>query len=252
MGTLHIAYVACVPSILLLLGIVISLKSQDKGQTVTTFESGHDITGQQRIDFSSANDLEDQNGEDVMPYIHFYKTHKTGSSSIQNVFMRLAMKKKYPILYWKPQPGNTHFSYPDPFRYENALNQKHTAKIALSHMNPADHNQLAHIFPRDSREDGRLFRTTILREPFGLFKSSFPYFFTACGGFKAAGTAKNFLDNVDRFSKMARWRWEGNKQYCFNHNAFDLGYQYENFDDKKDLRRVIQELDQRIGSFSRA
>lgn len=45
--------------------------------------------------------------------IIFYKTHKTGSSSIQNIIYRLALKHNLPII-WDKSTGNTDLRYPSP------------------------------------------------------------------------------------------------------------------------------------------
>ena len=176
-----------------------------------------------------------------LPYILFYKTHKTGSSSVQNVLMRLALKYKSPIL-WAKGDG-TGIGYPRKFTFDMVRNAPHSVKMHCNHVNPSE--KLIEMFPeqKDMKKDNKkLFQFTIMREPLGLMKSAYNYFESTgaspCLG--KSGTLKNYLDNFSKFSAIKSYH-----PFCKNAVAFDLGYRND-VTDLKSIKNIINELDQKL------
>ena len=92
------------------------------------------------------------------PNIIFHKTHKTGSSSIQNIMYRLGLKHRMPILWGKH--GGTGIGYPASFNTRMVINKEKTARISTNHMRNSD--ELLKMF--DERRG--MFQFTILRHPY--------------------------------------------------------------------------------------
>ena len=152
--------------------------------------------------------------------ILFLKTHKTGSSSVQNIMFRLAEKHKYPILWNKSNFSG--ICLPKPFEKSFSRNLPKTVKISTNHLIYSD--QVLDMFQDDSENHENIFKFTILREPFSQLISQFNYYSRRAENycFYLAKDLKNYLDNFDNF-----W-WRKNKEgphrpVCRNQNSFDLG-----------------------------
>lgn len=115
-----------------------------------------------------------------LPYILFYKTHKTGASSIQNMLFRLSYKYNYTILWpssHEDNAGLTNLGYPRQFSEEYAENDKGTVKISTNNL--AYNSKVLDYFPKnqgDQENQNRIFKFTLLREPYTVFRSIFKYY----------------------------------------------------------------------------
>ena len=203
------------------------------------------------------------------PNIIFHKTHKTGSSSIQNIMYRLGLKHRMPILWGKH--GGTGIGYPASFNTRMVINKEKTARISTNHMRNSD--ELLKMF--DERRE--TFQFTILRHPYSLIKSSYHYFgqhvSTPC-----FTDSENFADFVNRYDELSRkvrtTIWDKilnknkNSPHCQNFMSFDLGYaenlywiedepaykvaneteriKFKNDKTKIQLTKIIDDLDQKM------
>ena len=155
-----------------------------------------------------------------LPNILFYKTHKTGSSSIQNIMYRLGLYQKMPIIFgWRQ---TTTIGYPKFFEVQMVMNKLHSAKISTNHLRPS--KELYQVF---TTGEDNLFQFTILREPYSLLKSSFHYY---RGYARCFNIAKNFTDLMENYPEIALEDWQSNPSniscpYCHNLLSHDLGYE---------------------------
>lgn len=117
-----------------------------------------------------------------LPNIIFYKTHKTGSSSIQNILYRLSLRENLPILEF---PGYVYPEDLDDSIFETRKNCLLGTCNATRMSRPKPRIHLNHIKFDESKileqmdSQHKLFRFTILREPLSLLKSAFNYYRTA-------------------------------------------------------------------------
>ncbi|XP_044038394.1 galactose-3-O-sulfotransferase 2 [Siniperca chuatsi] len=136
------------------------------------------------------------------PPVVFLKTHKTGSSTVQNLLFRMGERDKATFAF----PQYTYqFSYPDKFRAEfvdELPDGSSQYDILCSHMR-LDVGQLKQVMPPNA------IYITILREPLRTFESVFSYYTSAVPAFtlakKAAETAGHksalsvFLESPESF-----------------------------------------------------
>ncbi|XP_072530631.1 galactosylceramide sulfotransferase [Salminus brasiliensis] len=125
------------------------------------------------------------------PPIAFLKTHKTGSSTVQNLLFRLGEKEKATFAF----PYFTYqFSYPERFRAEfvdelpEDLSQ---FDLLCSHMR-LDLSQLRKVMPLNT------ILITILREPMRTFESVFSYYTSTVPAFSRAKQVAARAENQGR------------------------------------------------------
>ncbi|KAJ1172559.1 hypothetical protein NDU88_004404 [Pleurodeles waltl] len=158
--------------ILLLLQKPITWKTAGKGHS-TSRETGQ---------FES--DVETQSGKDCSPNsqirirnIVFLKTHKTGSSTFQNILFRLGEKRGLTFAF----PVYTYqFAYPEKFAkgfVEDLPREATEFNILCSHMR-LDVLAVQEVMP------GSTFYLTILRDPVSTFESVFTYYRTTVPAFE--------------------------------------------------------------------
>lgn len=188
-----------------------------------------------------------ENTQKTLPNILFYKTHKTGSTTIKNVLFRLALKHNRTIV-WPVRDGDAGFAWPNYFTPQNVKNKLHTGQIVLHHQR--FHPSVFDMFPGNFTNAAKtrkenLFQFTIIREPFSMFKSSFNYMgaeLNLGGCMRKAKTVKNYLDNFEKFSAGYT---KPSHCFCNSATAFDLGYNaFET--DPEIIRNMVQELDERL------
>lgn len=127
-----------------------------------------------------------------LPPILFIKTHKTGSSTVQNILYRLALKHDLSVAFPAGSLANNFF-WPNKFKTDYLQNDLRTVDIFCNHAVYSD--DILKSFPRKRK----VFKFTILREPSSLFKSTFNYFKTKVEGFRKAGSMEKFLEEPDRY-----------------------------------------------------
>ena len=108
--------------------------------------------------------------------IMFLKTHKTGSTTVQNILVRHAEKNN--LFVGLPKGNDFRFQYSHGRKFEKqfVVPSKHEINILCHHMR-FDREQVGSVMPEDTKY------FTILREPAELFASYFDYFHYSCGSF---------------------------------------------------------------------
>ena len=115
-----------------------------------------------------------------LPNILFFKTHKTGSSAIQNLFFRLAYSSNLTI-GWPYEREGTSIHWPHRFKPDYITNNRDSVDIMCNHV--AYEPELLEFLNRTSKFSAKekplqrkLFVFTILREEFSLLKSTYNYY----------------------------------------------------------------------------
>ncbi|XP_017576203.1 galactose-3-O-sulfotransferase 2 [Pygocentrus nattereri] len=125
------------------------------------------------------------------PPVAFLKTHKTGSSTVQNLLFRLGEREKATFAF----PYYTYqFSYPERFRAEFVDKLPEGSSqfdLLCSHMR-LDLSQLRQVMPPN------VVLVTILREPLRTFESVFSYYTSSVPAFSRAKQATTRPGNKDR------------------------------------------------------
>ncbi|XP_062386899.1 galactose-3-O-sulfotransferase 2 [Sardina pilchardus] len=141
------------------------------GEVATVTQPTEDITG-------STTERRRRNP----PPIVFLKTHKTGSSTVQNLLFRLGEREKATFAF----PYYTYqFSYPERFRAEfvdELPDGSSQFDILCSHMR-LDLAQVKKVMPQNS------VYVTLLRDPLNTFESVFNYYTSAVPAFAEAQKA---------------------------------------------------------------
>ena len=154
--------------------------------------------------------------------ILFHKTHKTGSSSIQNIMYRLALKHNLPSIWDKT--ATTDLRWPIPFNMSFIINKPGTVRISSAHMKPTE--DIYKAFDKNRT----LFEFTILRNPFDINKSSYHYYhdkLQIC--YKNSTSFIDFLENYQLLSRNGYLRdririKSFHDPFCYNCMSHDLGY----------------------------
>jgi galactosylceramide sulfotransferase len=179
--------------------------------------------------------------------ILFLKTHKTGSSTIQNIFMRYA--SKYNLTIAIPKRTN-YFGHPSPF-HRSMLKPKQSSLHYVQEPLRTVYN----IFTHHARYNYKEMKTimhedaifiTILRKPVCLIESLFCYY-----RIQMNSSERACADSLKRF--FTNWPNSANPYYLttkrangrfgFNQMSFDLGFNPKYFDDKERIMRFVSEID---------
>uniref|UniRef100_A0A3Q3WHN7 Uncharacterized protein n=1 Tax=Mola mola TaxID=94237 RepID=A0A3Q3WHN7_MOLML len=145
--------------------------------------------------------------------VAFLKTHKTASSTMQNLLFRFAERNNLTVAlpvqscghqFGYPQYFTSHFVHPHTLPPNIITNHMRFNKAELQRLMPADTVYI-----------------TILREPSTMFESSFTYYHHYCPAFQrvANGSLETFLAEPWRYYQPN----EKNSMYAHNTLAFDLG-----------------------------
>uniref|UniRef100_A0A667ZSJ5 Galactose-3-O-sulfotransferase 4 n=1 Tax=Myripristis murdjan TaxID=586833 RepID=A0A667ZSJ5_9TELE len=129
----------------------------------------------------------------ISPPVAFLKTHKTGSSTVQNLLFRMGEREgaTFAFPYYTYQ-----FSYPDKFRAEFVDELPDGASqfdIICSHMR-LDLGQLKQVMPPNT------IYFTILRDPLQTFESIFSYYASTIPAFTLAKKAAEAAENKSALS----------------------------------------------------
>lgn len=112
------------------------------------------------------------------PAIIFFKTHKTGSSAVQNILFRLSYYHNLTIGWPNTtESAGSSLWYPHKFQDSFIKNRENSVDILCNHV---AYNDELLKFLRTKSGGGKeytrkIFRFTILREPWSLMKSTFNY-----------------------------------------------------------------------------
>ncbi|XP_026169007.1 galactose-3-O-sulfotransferase 3 [Mastacembelus armatus] len=145
--------------------------------------------------------------------VAFLKTHKTASTTMQNVLFRFAERNR--LMVALPVQACSHqFCYPRPFTTRFVHPHTVPPNIITSHMR-FNKTELRHLMPNDT------IYITILREPGSMFESLFTYYNKHCESFKRVpnGSLEAFLEDPRRYYQPD----EEDSMYAHNTLTFDLG-----------------------------
>ncbi|XP_030635184.1 galactose-3-O-sulfotransferase 3 [Chanos chanos] len=164
--------------------------------------------------------------------IAFLKTHKTASSTVQNILFRFAERNNLTVAL-PGYPCDHQFCYPHTFN--NRFVHPHTVppKIITSHMR-FNRAELLRLMPNDT------IYITILREPASMFESLFSYYNQYCLSFKRVpnGSLETFLENPWSYYRPE----EKYAVYARNTLTYDLGGDKDQTDPMY-IRNFVAEVD---------
>uniref|UniRef100_W5LIL4 Galactosylceramide sulfotransferase-like n=1 Tax=Astyanax mexicanus TaxID=7994 RepID=W5LIL4_ASTMX len=180
------------------------------------------------------------------PPVAFLKTHKTGSSTVQNLLFRLGEKEKATFAF----PYYTYqFSYPERFRAEfvdELPEDSSQFDLLCSHMR-LDLNQLKKVMPLNA------ILITILREPLRTFESVFSYYTSSVHAFSRAKEIAARPENKGRtalsvFLDDPESLWDPkvpSNHLAKNPMSFDMGLNNEEWNASwpEDLYRLEEAFD---------
>ncbi|KAL0970127.1 hypothetical protein UPYG_G00237520 [Umbra pygmaea] len=143
----------------------------------------------------------------------FLKTHKTASTTMQNLLFRFAERNNLTVALPVQACGHQ-FCYPRSF--STHLVHPHTVppNMITNHMR-FNRAEMQRLMPNDT------IYVTILREPGSMFESLFSYYNQYCQSFKRVpnGSLEAFLDEPWRYYRPD----ENDSMYARNTLTFDLG-----------------------------
>ncbi|MBN3304663.1 G3ST3 sulfotransferase, partial [Amia calva] len=145
--------------------------------------------------------------------IAFLKTHKTASSTVQNLLFRFAERHNLTVAL--PMQSCDHqFCYPRPFSARFVHPHTMPPSIVTSHLR-FNRSELRRLMPNDT------LYVTILREPAAMFESLFSYYNQYSQSFKQVpnGSLEAFLAEPLRYYRHD----EKYSMYAHNTLTFDLG-----------------------------
>ena len=191
-------------------------------------------------------------------HVMFAKVHKTGSSSVQNIFLRYG--DDHDLFFAFPRKNN-YIGHPSPFNRQMVYDLKSRYNVTYSmivHHLRFNYEELQKVMPEDT------IYVTILRDPLKLYESLFTY----CDlGNELLGKKINLTDFANLYSDLLKGRnvtddfKEDEKsshlkkdkvpdknqrvraRYGRNQMAFDLGFEPRYFDDAHIVKKFINELD---------
>ncbi|XP_077399753.1 galactose-3-O-sulfotransferase 3 isoform X2 [Vanacampus margaritifer] len=145
--------------------------------------------------------------------VAFLKSHKTASSTVQNILFRFAERNGLTVALPKQECG-TQFCYPKPFRANFVHPHTLPAHFIISHMR-LDAPEVRCVMPADARY------VTIMREPAAMFESLFSYYKQHCQTFRRVpkGSLDAFLEQPLRYYRPQ----DKNSNYARNTLTYDLG-----------------------------
>ncbi|XP_029382787.1 galactose-3-O-sulfotransferase 3 [Echeneis naucrates] len=145
--------------------------------------------------------------------VAFLKTHKTASTTMQNLLFRFAERNNLTVAL--PVQACSHqFCYPRVFTSHFVHPHTMPPNIITSHMR-FNKAELQRLMPNDT------IYVTILREPGSMFESLFSYYNQYCQSFKRVpnGSLEAFLEEPWRYYRPD----EKDSMYARNTLTFDLG-----------------------------
>lgn len=166
----------------------------------------------------------------------FLKTHKTASSTIQNILMRYGTKHKKTFAL--PATGKTIFKYWKSWSESDFHQLKDGPPDYLVHhmrFSPA----VEKVFPV---ENSKYF--SILRNPVIMFESLFNYMKTVAPQFSKAGTLEKFLSNPTKYQSIGKSK-AMTSFFSRNHMTFEFGFN-PNEEDDSTIAEMISRIETRF------
>ncbi|CAG5091176.1 Oidioi.mRNA.OKI2018_I69.PAR.g12901.t1.cds [Oikopleura dioica] len=148
----------------------------------------------------------------------FVKTHKTASSSVQNILLRYTVNHGLNLAM--PRHNGARFFNPEPFSPDMVrpfYDEDEQPNVIANHLVASP--ELFNFIPD-------AFTFTILRSVPSLYESTFEYFKTSTKAFKNAGNIDAFYSNPKEFYAPGSHY----NEYTRNHMAHDLGFKQDSVD----------------------
>lgn len=166
--------------------------------------------------------------------VAFLKTHKTASSTMQNLLFRFAERNNLTVALPIQSCGHQ-FCYPRLFSSHFVHPHAHTPNIITNHMR-FNKTEVQRLMPNDTKY------ITILREPVSMFESLFSYYNQYCQSFKRVsnGSLEAFLKNPRYYYRAD----EKDSMYAHNTLTFDLGGDKDRTKDVAYAQAFLAEVEQ--------
>merc|ERR1711990_1092145 len=172
---------------------------------------------------------------DIVTKIVFLKTHKTASSTLQNILMRFG--EKMDLKFALPSNSGARFSYPSPLRTYMIKELPNNEPVDILCHHSVSNKNMKSVIPGSKL-------ITIVRSIPSLYESSFGYFINEVSEYKAAKTIESFYSDPQKWYP-SKWynpsRRASYSQFAHNHPAFDLGYSTEITEDVE-IERIANEI----------
>ncbi|XP_059486500.1 galactose-3-O-sulfotransferase 4-like [Neocloeon triangulifer] len=171
-------------------------------------------------------------------HIFFLKTHKCGSSTVQNILMRRGLRNG--LNFVLPEKAN-YLGHPDRFHVSQIgkdLMDNYEHFDIFAHHSRFDPESVRKVMPPDTK------RVTILREPSSLFESLYHYY-SLQQVFKNESLDLGTLMKIEleqiieMFSNAPRLAY----RIGVNQMAFDLGFSRSNFNDDEKIAELIEMIE---------
>lgn len=162
----------------------------------------------------------------------YLKTHKTASSTVQNIILRYALRENLIVM----EPGNGHdFNYPGRFSPKRGT-QPGKSNLICHHAR-FDYDRMRSVMPTDD-----VVWVASVREPLSLYKSTINYFRPILPAFRRiqpGEPVEKWFDSAELFVRTsARSAYD---HFAHSHMFFDFG-----FDNKRDDDQYIGEALRRL------
>ncbi|XP_078000003.1 galactosylceramide sulfotransferase-like [Glandiceps talaboti] len=165
------------------------------------------------------------------------KTHKSGSSTLQNILLRYADKHNLTLVL----PKTTH-----QLGYPNRFNQRFAIPVPWNEYNMfCQHSRLNLPEVMELMPDDTVF-VTIIREPVAHFESLFTYY-NIGGKLQIRGPSKleQFLGNPEKYVQRLTYKtYNSTNPYLRNNYMFDLGFSEEQWKTNSQVTKLIERVDQ--------
>lgn len=178
--------------------------------------------------------------------IVFLKTHKTGTTTVQNLLFRFG--DNHNLTFMIPdKPGANYFGHPPPFHRSMVYlgNQEHGWKYdILLHHTRLNASAIRPMVPK-----GTPF-VTIMRRPVMLFESLYTYFnldksfgMNLTSFATSAAASLSTKKSPRRFGKNIDANFRFFSRYGRNQISFDLGLDSEDFENRTTVQNFIKHID---------
>ncbi|CAH0384251.1 unnamed protein product [Bemisia tabaci] len=162
--------------------------------------------------------------------IFFLKTHKCGSSTVQNILMRYGLNEGLDFVL--PERGN-YLGSPTffiPTMIGKSIRTPNRVYNIFTHHNRFNHTSTMKVMSRNS------VYVTILRKPAELYESLYNYY-----NFEKR-YHMNLTTFLENYSTVERFKRGGSK-FGYNQMCFDLGLNEKQFDSNGKIKQWIHEID---------
>ncbi|KAJ8031874.1 Galactosylceramide sulfotransferase [Holothuria leucospilota] len=165
--------------------------------------------------------------------VTFIKAHKTGSSTVQNIFLRYG--EKHNLTFVLPPAGH-HLGYPNYFEKRYMLRNERDVYNIFCH-----HARFSQTIPQVMPPN--TLYITIVRDPVKVFESAFIYFKMdyRLGMTNDPKALEKFLKNAESYYQSAT-----NKVHMKNPMLFDLGFSMEDFHSEALIQKAIKTFHKRF------